>query len=78
MGSPGAESDTRTKKETDLAGAALIYARIGEHVLTIKLVDNSSVTAFAALLGQGNVEVAMHDYGGAKKWTVWVWVSAAQ
>ena len=45
----------------------MIYAYIGDSVLTILPEDNSSARAFTELLASGDVTVAMHDYGGFEK-----------
>ena len=48
-------------------GEAMIYARIGDEVLTIRPEENSSARAFLDLLAQGDLTVSMHDYGGFEK-----------
>ena len=45
----------------------MIYARIGKDVLEIQPADNSTAQAFMNLLAQGDVRVAMRDYGGFEK-----------
>ena len=45
----------------------MIYARIGKDVLEIHPADNSTAQAFMNLLAQGDVRVAMRDYGGFEK-----------
>lgn len=45
----------------------MIYARIGKDVLEIQPADNSTAKAFMNLLAQGDVSVAMRDYGGFEK-----------
>ena len=45
----------------------VVFAHIGGDTLRIKLADNPSAQAFADLLAQGDVTVAMHDYGGFEK-----------
>ena len=45
----------------------MIYAYIGEDVLTIKPADNSSAKAFTELLKTGDLTVEMHDYGNFEK-----------
>jgi len=45
----------------------MIYAHIGNAVLTITPENNSSAQAFVELLEKGDVTVSMHDYGGFEK-----------
>lgn len=48
-------------------GEKMIYAQIGDHVLTIRPEDNSPAQALMELLADGDVTVSMHDYGGFEK-----------
>lgn len=48
-------------------GETMIYAKIGDETLTIRPEENSSAEAFVALLQEGDLTVAMHDYGGFEK-----------
>ena len=48
-------------------GEMMIYAYIGSKTLTIRPENNSSARAFLDLLGQGDLTVSMHDYGGFEK-----------
>ena len=57
-----AETETEEKEET-----TMIYAKIGDSVLEIQPEENSSAEAFLALLQEGDVTVAMHDYGNFEK-----------
>jgi len=45
----------------------MVYAKIGNHTLKIKLEDNSSAAAFRELLSKGDVTIEMHDYGNFEK-----------
>lgn len=45
----------------------MIYAHIGDETLAIELSENGSAKAFAELLGQNDITVGMHDYGGFEK-----------
>jgi hypothetical protein len=45
----------------------IIFLHIGEHALTVTLVENSSVTALRELLAEGDVTIDMRDYGGFEK-----------
>jgi hypothetical protein len=49
----------------------MIYAKIGDETLTIRPEENSSAEAFVALLQEGDLTVAMHDYGGFEKVGPW-------
>ncbi len=49
------------------ADEQMIYAHIGEHVLTIQPSGNSSADAFMELLRAGDLTVEMHDYGHFEK-----------
>jgi len=44
-----------------------MYIIIGKHTLTVKTADNSSAKALLALLGDGDITVNAHDYGGFEK-----------
>ena len=48
-------------------GQTMIYAHIGDDTLSIKPADNSSAEPFAALLQEGDLTVAMRDYGSFEK-----------
>lgn len=56
------EAQVEEKEET-----TMIYAKIGDSVLEIQPEENSSAEAFLALLQEGDVTVAMHDYGNFEK-----------
>lgn len=45
----------------------MIYAYIGEDILTIKPEENSSADALIAMLQHGDLTVEMHDYGNFEK-----------
>ncbi len=45
----------------------LLYIKIGDVTLTATLSDNSSAAALMDLLRQGEVTIAMHDYGNFEK-----------
>ena len=61
------ETETPAPKIAAEEGETMIYAHIGERVLTIRPADNSSAAAFVELLKRGDVTVLMHDYGGFEK-----------
>ena len=67
----GAAESEEKAKETEPAveenEEMRIYAHVGEHVLEIEPENNSSADAFLALLAEGDVTVAMHDYGNFEK-----------
>ena len=44
-----------------------IYAHTGQNVFSIKLENNSSVTAFIDLLRKSDMTIEMHDYGNFEK-----------
>ena len=45
----------------------MIYAHIGNSILTIRPESNSSAEAFMELLQDGDITIDMHDYGGFEK-----------
>ena len=47
--------------------APMIYAYIGEDVITIKPAENTSAEAFLELLRKGDLTIEMHDYGNFEK-----------
>jgi len=53
--------------ERDSAQETTMRLQIGEKTLTATLADNSSAEAFAALLAEGPLTIAMHDYGSMEK-----------
>ena len=61
------ETAPEQPEETGEEQDSMIYAHIGDSVLTIKPEDNSSAKAFLDLLAGGDVTVEMHDYGGFEK-----------
>lgn len=44
-----------------------MYIIIGEHTLTVKMVENSSAEALITLLKDGDITVNAHDYGSFEK-----------
>ena len=65
LGTALAENNIETGEGT--AMGIKIDIQADEAVLTATLADNSSAEAFAALLANGPLTVAMHDYGGFEK-----------
>lgn len=62
MAKSAGSGETEEKDET-----TMIYAKIGDSVLKILPEENSSAEAFIALLQEGDLTVAMHDYGNFEK-----------
>ncbi len=60
----GAAPDTEDMQKED---APMIYAHVGEDVLSIIPEDNSSAEDFIALLQEGDITIEMEDYGGFEK-----------
>ena len=60
-------SDQSSPEVPEGKGETMIYAKIGDETLTIRPEENSSAEAFVALLQEGDLTVAMHDYGGFEK-----------
>ena len=58
------KTNTSTNDEVD---AKYMYATINNQVLEIKLENNSSANAMLEKLKDGDVVVAMHDYGNFEK-----------
>ncbi|MCR5099057.1 MAG: Ig-like domain-containing protein [Lachnospiraceae bacterium] len=56
-----------TVKEKNKVNAEYIYAYVGDKELKIKLADNSSATALAEYLSDGDVTIKMSDYGNFEK-----------
>ena len=72
-GSVAVETDTSEERDTG-ADAAVDEKRgnkmniqIGKNLLSVTLVDNSSVTALKAALSKGPITVEMRDYAGMEK-----------
>lgn len=45
----------------------IVYIKIGEHILTATLAQNSSVEALVDLLKDGDITIDAHDYGSFEK-----------
>ena len=72
------QSDSETAPVNDSSGQmtspehitdeeTMIYAHIGNSILTIRPESNSSAEAFVELLQDGDITIDMHDYGGFEK-----------
>ena len=64
---PEPEPQPEPEPETKKTEETMIYAHIGDTVLTIAPEDNSSARALTELLAKGDLTVSMHDYGGFEK-----------
>ncbi|MBR6331781.1 MAG: hypothetical protein IKR78_01430 [Dehalococcoidales bacterium] len=54
---------TTTTTMNEQKDESIVYAKIGQEKLTIKLAENSSAEAFYDLLSKGDLTVDMHHYG---------------
>ena len=59
--------DADKEEDNEPMGNNIIRLKIGSHNLSATLADNSSATALKQLLANGDITIAMEDYGNMEK-----------
>lgn len=64
---PQSPDDTDEEAFSEESEESIVYIKVGEHILTATLAQNSSAEALADLLKEGDITINAHDYGNFEK-----------